>query len=101
MKVNVCGYRDEVWWMGGCLFQGTGRCGVWMVMICGFHLHTKYVEDRVANMNSLYLMKTKRRQLFTSERDQVCGSTFCQKACAMSVHSLSTNLGTTSVEVGV
>ena len=24
--------RDEVWWIGGCgLFQGTGRCGVWMV----------------------------------------------------------------------
>ena len=21
----------EVWWMGECLFQGTGRCGVWMV----------------------------------------------------------------------
>ena len=21
----------EVWWMGGCLFQGTDRCGVWMV----------------------------------------------------------------------
>ena len=20
-----------VWWMGGYLFQGTGRCGVWMV----------------------------------------------------------------------
>ena len=21
----------EMWWLGGCLFQGTGRCGVWMV----------------------------------------------------------------------
>ena len=31
VKLNVCGCRDEVWWMGGCLFQETGRCGVWMV----------------------------------------------------------------------
>ena len=31
VKVNVCGCRDEVWWMGGCLFQGTGKCGVWMM----------------------------------------------------------------------
>ena len=31
VKVNVCGCRDEVWWIGGYLFQGTGRCGIWMV----------------------------------------------------------------------
>ena len=33
--INLC--KDvgmvvrEVWWMGRCLLQGTGRCGVWMV----------------------------------------------------------------------
>ena len=28
----------EVWWMGGCLFQGTGRNGVWMVNdLCFFY----------------------------------------------------------------
>ena len=32
MSVVVTVVREvEVWWMGGCLFQGTGRCGVWMV----------------------------------------------------------------------
>ena len=31
MDVDVGMAIREVWWMGGCLFQGTGRCGVWMV----------------------------------------------------------------------
>ena len=31
MFVDVGMVVREVWWMGGCLFQGTGRCGVWMV----------------------------------------------------------------------
>ena len=36
VPVYLCGAQGpskEVWWMGGGLhvFQGTGRCGVWMV----------------------------------------------------------------------
>ena len=56
VKVNVCGCKDEVWWMGGCKNRLDHGQGVWPekaihVKLCGQHVIRRSQEHYVSEID--------------------------------------------------